>query len=362
MIGQRGSAQLHHQYGQQWVSHLKQAGAFYLGPTQATKTVRCPPWRPDRLLTVREDGSVYSLENTCAHNGARFMEPRAEAMVSRGTLVCPWHSWTYDTTGQLLRTGAMNIPPDICPNRALTARPVTVWQSLAFETAGDAADSLTRAFALIEQTVPGIFDLSHYLYRTTQVEPHDSDALMNIINYLDIAHLPNHRLTLGALVQTRGYTHVANADGVIQMVPLHARWMTETSDAAVYRYARAYGESGLPVPDYGAVWVTLRSGIMLEWYPGVIVVSQCVPNETDPWKSVFYHDFFYHQDTDDAFQAAHQTVFADTGDEDHVWCRGATAYLKTRMAAGQGDLPWGCVDPVYENYADWYYGVVDSVL
>ena len=50
------------------------------------------------ILTRGQDGTIRALVNTCPHRGSRVCaEPRGSARV----FTCPYHSWTFDTTGAL---------------------------------------------------------------------------------------------------------------------------------------------------------------------------------------------------------------------------------------------------------------------
>src|SRR5262245_12536662 len=53
----------------------------------------------DSIIVIRgEDGRVRALHNVCRHRGSQLLAgPRG----SSRRLVCPYHQWTYDTTGAL---------------------------------------------------------------------------------------------------------------------------------------------------------------------------------------------------------------------------------------------------------------------
>lgn len=59
---------------------------------------------PYALIVLRaDDGSVSALHNVCRHRGARVLPEKAG---STGNIVCPYHSWTYAPTGELLHASA----------------------------------------------------------------------------------------------------------------------------------------------------------------------------------------------------------------------------------------------------------------
>jgi Rieske 2Fe-2S family protein len=59
-----------------------------------------------RLLLVRGDDAVLrGFHNTCRHRGAALCREPA-GVLRAGAIVCPYHAWVYDLTGELLRTSS----------------------------------------------------------------------------------------------------------------------------------------------------------------------------------------------------------------------------------------------------------------
>jgi nitrite reductase/ring-hydroxylating ferredoxin subunit len=50
------------------------------------------------LLTRDAEGKVHAMANACRHRGVRVADGCGQAR----RLTCPFHAWTYDTTGQLV--------------------------------------------------------------------------------------------------------------------------------------------------------------------------------------------------------------------------------------------------------------------
>jgi Rieske 2Fe-2S family protein len=53
-----------------------------------------------------KDGQVRAMANVCCHRGAVLLQDEIGTL--RGGIVCPYHAWTYDTTGQLRAAPGMN--------------------------------------------------------------------------------------------------------------------------------------------------------------------------------------------------------------------------------------------------------------
>jgi Rieske 2Fe-2S family protein len=60
----------------------------------------------DSIIVIRgEDGAVRALHNVCRHRGSQIC---GAARGSSRRLVCPYHQWTYDTSGALTFTRGMH--------------------------------------------------------------------------------------------------------------------------------------------------------------------------------------------------------------------------------------------------------------
>ncbi|AOI94581.1 MULTISPECIES: aromatic ring-hydroxylating oxygenase subunit alpha [Burkholderia] len=66
----------------------------------------------DSILIVRDDDmEIRAFHNVCRHRGARLCN---EDKGSVGNIVCPYHSWTYNLTGQLMFAEHMGEQFDRC--------------------------------------------------------------------------------------------------------------------------------------------------------------------------------------------------------------------------------------------------------
>jgi glycine betaine catabolism A len=58
------------------------------------------------LLLVRDDGGeLHGFHNTCRHRGAALCR-ESEGVLRSGAIICPYHAWTYNLHGDLLRTSS----------------------------------------------------------------------------------------------------------------------------------------------------------------------------------------------------------------------------------------------------------------
>ncbi|TXH01064.1 MAG: hypothetical protein E6P95_02560 [Candidatus Moraniibacteriota bacterium] len=374
----RFGANFHRHYGEQWMNVLCKSGYIFMGDSRTPGTRWAPPWNPTRVLTVPYDGKPVIWRNACPHNGKRLVKATdMPVAVNFGQpLVCGFHSLSFDHVGQIRQCGHMTgVSAKELPEQRCKVSPHFVWpgQDLVFElgqNADRAKQELHASLAFVDEAGRGLFDFADYRLHCSLAVPQKADALMSIVNYLDIRHVRNHRETLAPLVDVNDYQHRASDSGagVIQFMGVNPTVLFTD-------LGKFYQRAELPDPEYGAAWMTTPLGWMLEAYlppHGVIVVSQCFPHPERWWECTFYHDFYYHKehvkqyhlaaDKRKTFIGEHQDIFKRTGDEDELWCGEATEYLRSLAAEGRGGEAWGFLDPGQENYGHWYYQVAEERL
>ncbi len=54
------------------------------------------------LITRDLDGALHAFANVCRHRGARLCDARSDS--GQGSLMCPYHAWTYALDGRLIAT------------------------------------------------------------------------------------------------------------------------------------------------------------------------------------------------------------------------------------------------------------------
>ncbi len=107
------------------------------------------------LLVRNKDGALKVFQNVCRHRGMILVD---EPSHLRGPIRCPYHSWSYDYDGNLVRTpyvGGVGVDEheNICP-KDLSLHEVRshVWQGVVFvNVSGDAPAFETVHADLIER-------------------------------------------------------------------------------------------------------------------------------------------------------------------------------------------------------------------
>ncbi|MBA3253720.1 MAG: aromatic ring-hydroxylating dioxygenase subunit alpha [Pseudomonadota bacterium] len=99
------------------------------------------------LLLLRDKtGAIRAFHNVCSHRGVQLV---AEPRNTRGGITCPYHAWTYDLDGRLLRRprfcGEAHCPDDKFDPLALGLKPVRceLWHQLIFVNLSGDAPRLT---------------------------------------------------------------------------------------------------------------------------------------------------------------------------------------------------------------------------
>lgn len=95
------------------------------------------------LFIIRgEDGELRGFHNVCRHRAAALFQGAAGQC---STIRCPYHAWTYDQAGRLLKTpGFGELPGFELSTHGLFPIRVGVWRGLVFIAIDEAAPDLER--------------------------------------------------------------------------------------------------------------------------------------------------------------------------------------------------------------------------
>ena len=303
----------------------------------------------DGRALVRTPEGIQLVSNVCRHRQAVMLRGRGR---SPGNIVCPLHRWTYDLQGRLI--GAPHFEHDPCLN--LTNYPLQQWNGLLFEANGcDVATDLATLGARAD------LDFSGFVYDRTYLHECDYNWKSFIEVYLEDYHVgPFHpglsnfvscddlQWEMGPeySVQTVGVAHSGGEALGKAGSPVYRQWQD-----AVLRY-----QNGAP-PRYGAVWLTYYPGVMVEWYPNVLVVSTLIPK--GPRKTLNVVEFFYPEEIA-AFERDYvntqQAAYLETCVEDDEIALRMDAGRQALMARGDDDAgPYQSpMEDGMQHFHEWY--------
>ena len=278
----------------------------------------------DGRALVRTADGVELVSNVCRHRQALMLHGRGNQ--GGGNIVCPLHRWTYDLHGRLI--GAPHFEQDPCLN--LNNYPLQQWNGLLFEANGcNVATDLAALGARAD------LDFSGYVYDRTYLHDCDYNWKSFIEVYLEDYHVGPFHPGLGNFVscddlqwqmgrnfsvQTVGVAHSGGEALGKAGSPVYRQWQD-----AVLRY-----QNGTP-PRHGAVWLTYYPGVMVEWYPNVLVVSTLIPQ--GPRKTLNVVEFFYPEEI-----AAFEREYVETQQAAYLETCVEDDEIALRMDAGRQAL------------------------
>jgi phenylpropionate dioxygenase-like ring-hydroxylating dioxygenase large terminal subunit len=148
------------------------------------------------VVCVRgKDREVRTFANVCRHRMMQLLDGRGRA----GRIVCPYHAWTYDLAGKLIRAPEMDRSEgfdagDICLPEIRTE----IWQGWIYVTLDDGAEPVAARLADLEPVV-GRYRMAGYVPVLHQDHVWDTNWKLLTENFMESYHLPMaHRKTVGA--------------------------------------------------------------------------------------------------------------------------------------------------------------------
>jgi glycine betaine catabolism A len=104
------------------------------------------------LLTRDENGVLHAFSNFCRHRGHELLPCGVSAQ--RPSIVCPYHSWTYDLDGSLRAAKGFKGRGGFDSTRwGLVELPVMEWHGLIFADGSGQAGSLAAALGELDELV-----------------------------------------------------------------------------------------------------------------------------------------------------------------------------------------------------------------
>lgn len=148
------------------------------------------------IFAVRQrDRSIRAFVNACAHRRACLL---GAGKGSAKVFTCPYHAWSYDTAGRLLRAPGMEMKAGFEPGRhRLQSLPLATWQGFVYVTLAERPrHQPDDVLEPLRSQVVGRYDMADY--RTVLREQMTWDAnWKNLVeNFTESYHVPvAHRRT-----------------------------------------------------------------------------------------------------------------------------------------------------------------------
>ncbi len=308
------------------------------------------PQEGEGRALVRTMGGVELLSNVCRHRQALMLRGRGQ---TGSTIVCPLHRWTYDLEGRLI--GAPHFADDPC--RDLRRYPVQRWNGLIFEDGGRSVASDLAGLGPIAD-----FDFSGYVLDHVQRHECDYNWKTFIEVYLEDYHVAPFHPGLGQFVTCEDLRWEFGPQYSVQTVgpknelakpgsAAYRKWHDAVLKYREGRYAQA-------VPQHGAIWLTYYPGVMIEWYPHVLVVSTLHPR--GPQKTLNVVEFYYPEEIaafEREFVEAEQAAYWETCAEDDEIALRMDAGRRALFDRGEDDAgPYQSpMEDGMQQFHEWYH-------
>ncbi len=253
----------------QWICHaekLREAGAYC-----ATVVAGQP------VCVVRDkQGALRGFYNVCKHRAHQLL--RGEGKTSR--IMCPYHAWTYDLTGQL--RGAPNTNHlkdfeigDICLD------PIQVEEFCGFvfvnldREAAPLAEASGDLGKEIMHWAPDVERLTFARRLTYDIKSNWKNV---VDNFLECYHCPVAHKDFCTLVDMKTYRVTTHG--------IYSSHMAEAGKTA----NKAYSVEGATVKDHAVWWLWPNTCIMRYPGRGNIIILQVIP--AGPDRTLETYDFF----------------------------------------------------------------------
>jgi phenylpropionate dioxygenase-like ring-hydroxylating dioxygenase large terminal subunit len=278
----------------------------------------------DGRVLVRSDRGIELLSNVCRHRQAVMLGGRGNAQ----NIVCPLHRWTYDLQGKLL--GAPHFAEQPCLN--LGRSPLQNWQGLLFSGQRDVARDLATLTGRPE------FDFSGYML--DHVERHECKYNWKtfIEVYLEDYHVVPFHPGLGQFVSCEALDWEFGDWFSIQTVGVHDALRKPGTPTYRIWHEQVLRRYGGQTPPHGAIWLTYYPNVMVEWYPGVLVVSTLIPR--GPRHTTNFVEFYYPEEVvlfEREFVEAERAAYMETAREDDEIAERMDAGRYALMQRGDDD-------------------------
>ncbi len=295
-----------HQKYQQFREQLFRDGANYVGHELMVPEpgdYRVLETTDDQYLLLRtESGECVMLSNICRHQQSRLIDPKnrpdrdqregnLNARSQSGRIVCPVHAWSYKQNGELHHAPHFEVQPKAClPKIALKS-----WNGMLFHTDRDVAHDMSE-LGHSGGFDPKLLDMKNYVFMGTDTPVRYEFSWEQFITvYFDLYHVaPYHPATFAQIVDTRNLAWEFGNRYSMQIAGWKERSPSKPDEGygkvwvAIDRY---YAEHK---PPHGALWLTMYPGVMIEWYPHVLVISTLRPNGPDACTN--YVEYYVHKD------------------------------------------------------------------
>lgn len=254
------------------------------------------------VLTHTQNG-IHCISNICRHHQAMLLEDDGNAE----TIICPLHHWMYNLEGKMLKAPLFNNPPCL----HLDTTEIYNWRQLIFKNA------MPEALGRDARHLQDVLCMEGYRYHRSVTEVYEMNWKVFMEVFIDNYHVPFVHPGLRSFVDWRSQFWEIGDWYSAQFVKINPAYGSK----AVANY-HDYGALVAEVfageePDFGAIWIAVYPNLMIERYPGMIIISTI--NPIDAEHCVNHVDFFHTQSVTERyprFPEIAQRAYLETAAED----------------------------------------------
>lgn len=265
-----------------------------------------PHFNDRYVLFNQGDNHFELLSNVCTHRQAKLLSGCGKTK----NIVCGVHSFCFDTCGNLKAAPFF----DKKPEGKLDVIKLEKWNGLLFK--GRAPKIDLKALGLSEY-----LDFDNYVFSemTTTTYGYNWKSFLEV--YLENYHVFQVHPGLKKYVSPGDLEWEIGDDYSIQKVGIGKDLTKETTPLYKDFQNKLIEKYNGDLPKYGAIWTFIYPNIMLEWYPGILVISTIYPNGA---RSCTNHvEYYYDKKSLESFPEyykAHKKAYEETAKEDEVAC------------------------------------------
>lgn len=245
----------------------------------------------ESVIVLRgNEGEIRAFHNHCRHRGSRLCQKASGCLGDR--IVCPYHAWTYDRDGRLLRAPTMD---EVAGFDASThgLRPVAlrVWEGLIFINLAAQPQAFENELAGLDSRFAG-WQLPQL--RAADRRNYDVDANWKMFfhNFSECYHCPLAHPQLNALTPFRDSQNDLE-EGAVLGGPMHLRNRDGSMTIGGERCAPTL--PALDSQQCGRVfYYTIFPGAFISFHPDYVMLHRALPLAID--RTRILCEWYFHPD------------------------------------------------------------------
>lgn len=262
------------------------------------------PEHDQGTLLVSRGNSIHGIDNICTHKNAIILKGRGNI---GSVITCPIHKWTWDLDGKI--KGARGFQKTCEKN--LRSRDIFKWNGHLFRNSTFWPNDIDERLRDISKYI----DITNHSWHSSSTVRYHFDWKIFMEIFLDLYHVQSYHPGLSSLTDCKTFDWVFGDNWSCQTAMFNRRHAKDPSYQDLDDLYKTTGHYDTAV--YGSVWLGIYPNIMIEYYPGCIVISTVWPD--GPGRCINHLEFYYEKgllEKIPEFATIQQKCFMITADED----------------------------------------------